>query len=65
MQGTIIKVNVVEGEEVNEGDQIVVMEAMKMEQPIAAHRHGIIRNLNATVGSAVSSGEIMCEIVDE
>ncbi|MCD3229528.1 hypothetical protein G8T72_15230, partial [Clostridium botulinum C/D] len=56
---------VVEGEEVNEGDQIVVMEAMKMEQPIAAHRHGIIRNLNATVGSAVSSGEIMCEIVDE
>ena len=65
MQGTIIKVNVVEGEEVNEGDQIVVMEAMKMEQPIAAHRHGIIRNLNATVGSTVSSGEIMCEIVDE
>ncbi|MCP6391072.1 oxaloacetate decarboxylase, partial [Klebsiella pneumoniae] len=65
MQGTIIKVNVVEGEEVNEGDQIVVMEAMKMEQPIAAHRSGIVRNLNAMVGSTVSSGEVVCEIVDE
>ena len=65
MQGTIVKVNVVEGEAINEGDQIVVMEAMKMEQPIAAHRSGVVRNLNATVGSTVSSGEVICEIVDE
>ena len=36
-----------------------------MEQPIAAHRAGIVRNLNATVGSPVSSGEVICEIVDE
>ena len=54
-----------EGEAINEGDQIVVMEAMKMEQPIAAHRSGVVRNLNATVGSTVSSGEVICEIVDE
>lgn len=64
MQGTIVKVNVVEGEEVSEGDQIVVMEAMKMEQPIAAHRSGVVRNLNAAPGSTVASGDVICEIVD-
>ena len=36
-----------------------------MEQPIAAHRSGIVRNLNAMVGLTVSSGEVVCEIVDE
>ena len=41
------------------------MEAMKMEQPLAAHRSGVIRDLNATVGSTVASGEVICEIVDE
>ncbi|MCE1175312.1 MAG: ATP-grasp domain-containing protein, partial [Propionibacteriales bacterium] len=47
MQGTIVKVAVVEGDEVNEGDLIVVLEAMKMEQPINAHRAGVIASLSA------------------
>lgn len=64
MQGTIVKVSVVEGEEVSEGDQIVVLEAMKMEQPLVAHRAGIIRNLIAEPGTTVASGEVICEIAD-
>ncbi|MCI1746687.1 MAG: ATP-grasp domain-containing protein [Acidipropionibacterium sp.] len=64
MQGTIVKVEVVEGEQVNEGDLVVVLEAMKMEQPLTAHRSGIIRNLIAEPGSTVASGEVVCEIVD-
>jgi acetyl-CoA/propionyl-CoA carboxylase biotin carboxyl carrier protein len=64
MQGTVVKVAVVEGEEVNEGDLVVVLEAMKMEQPINAHRSGVIKDLSAAVGAAVASGETLCEIVD-
>jgi acetyl-CoA/propionyl-CoA carboxylase biotin carboxyl carrier protein len=64
MQGTIVKVEVVEGEQVNEGDLVVVLEAMKMEQPLTAHRSGVIRNLIAEPGAAVASGEVVCEIVD-
>ncbi|WP_027587953.1 acetyl/propionyl/methylcrotonyl-CoA carboxylase subunit alpha [Acidipropionibacterium thoenii] len=64
MQGTIVKVEVVEGEQVSEGDLIVVLEAMKMEQPLTAHRSGVIRNLIAEPGSTVASGEVVCEIVD-
>ena len=64
MQGTIVKVGVVEGDEVNEGDLIVVLEAMKMEQPINAHRAGIVKSLSAKVGETVSSGQQLCEIVD-
>ena len=64
MQGTIVKVAVAEGDEVNEGDLVVVLEAMKMEQPLNAHRSGIVRNLTAQAGSTCSSGETLCEIVD-
>ncbi len=64
MQGTIVKVGVVEGDEVNEGDLVVVLEAMKMEQPINAHRSGVITSLAAKVGDSVSSGQPLCEIVD-
>ncbi len=64
MQGTIVKVGVVEGDEVNEGDLVVVLEAMKMEQPITAHRSGVISGLTAKVGDAVTSGQQLCEIVD-
>lgn len=65
MQGIIIKVNVVEGEEVNEGDQIVVMEVMKMEQFIVVYCSGIVCNFNVMVGLMVFLGEVVCEIVDE
>ncbi len=64
MQGTIVKVAVAEGDTVAEGDLIVVLEAMKMEQPLNAHRAGVIKGLSAAAGSTVSSGETLCEIVD-
>ena len=64
MQGTIVKVAVADGDTVEEGDLIVVLEAMKMEQPLNAHRSGVIKNLTATPGSPCASGEALCEIVD-
>ncbi|MFD7501234.1 acetyl-CoA carboxylase biotin carboxyl carrier protein subunit, partial [Streptomyces sp. NPDC059850] len=64
MQGTIVKVAVAEGDTVAEGDLVVVLEAMKMEQPLNAHRAGIIKNLNADTGASVSSGAVICEIKD-
>ncbi|MFI0778455.1 acetyl-CoA carboxylase biotin carboxyl carrier protein subunit, partial [Streptomyces sp. NPDC021212] len=64
MQGTIVKVAVSEGDTVAEGDLVVVLEAMKMEQPLNAHRAGIVKNLNADIGASVSSGAVVCEIKD-
>ena len=64
MQGTIVKVAVEEGQEVAEGDLVVVLEAMKMEQPINAHRAGTVKGLTAEVGGSVSSGAVLCEIKD-
>ncbi|MFI6939523.1 acetyl/propionyl/methylcrotonyl-CoA carboxylase subunit alpha [Streptomyces sp. NPDC050418] len=64
MQGTIVKVAVEEGQEVAEGDLIVVLEAMKMEQPINAHRAGTVKGLGAEVGASLTSGAVICEIKD-
>ncbi|MGN0064913.1 MAG: acetyl/propionyl/methylcrotonyl-CoA carboxylase subunit alpha [Nocardioides sp.] len=64
MQGTIVKVAVEEGQEVAEGDVIVVMEAMKMEQPLKAHKAGTVTGLSAEVGATVGNGEVICEIKD-
>ncbi len=64
MQGTIVKVAVAEGDEVSEGDLVVVLEAMKMEQPLNAHRSGVVKGLVAEAGQTVSSGATLCEIVD-
>ncbi|QDL75862.1 ATP-grasp domain-containing protein [Streptomyces malaysiensis subsp. malaysiensis] len=64
MQGTIVKVAVNEGDTVAEGDLIVVLEAMKMEQPLNAHRAGTVKGLNANVGASVSSGAVICELKD-
>ncbi|WP_432558471.1 acetyl/propionyl/methylcrotonyl-CoA carboxylase subunit alpha [Granulicoccus sp. GXG6511] len=64
MQGTIVKVAVSDGAIVSEGDQILVLEAMKMEQPINAHRSGMVQGLNAEVGATVTAGSILCEILD-
>lgn len=64
MQGTVVKVAVDEGEEVAEGDLVVVLEAMKMEQPLNAHRSGIVSNIVAEVGSTVSNGAALLDIVD-
>lgn len=62
MQGTIVKIAVEEGQEVAEGDLIVVLEAMKMEQPLNAHKSGTVKDLAAEIGAAVSSGAAICEI---
>ncbi len=64
MQGTIVKVAVEEGAAVAEGDLVVVLEAMKMEQPLTAHRAGVVRSLAAGVGVGVSAGTVICDIVD-
>jgi acetyl-CoA/propionyl-CoA carboxylase biotin carboxyl carrier protein len=64
MQGTIVKVGVEEGQEVAEGDVVVVLEAMKMEQPLKAHKSGTVTGLTAEVGATVTSGAVICELKD-
>ena len=64
MQGTVVKIAVEEGASVHVGDLIIVLEAMKMEQPLMAHKSGVISNLTAVIGATVSSGTILCEIID-
>ncbi|QHY97783.1 Biotin carboxylase [Streptomyces sp. S4.7] len=64
MQGTIVKVAVEEGQQVSEGDLVVVLEAMKMEQPLNAHRSGTIKGLTAEIGASLTSGATICEIKD-
>ncbi|WP_045740021.1 acetyl/propionyl/methylcrotonyl-CoA carboxylase subunit alpha [Actinoplanes rectilineatus] len=65
MQGTIVKVAVQNGDQVAEGDTIVVVEAMKMEQPLQAHRPGTVDGLTAEVGGAVTAGTVICTILGE
>jgi acetyl-CoA/propionyl-CoA carboxylase biotin carboxyl carrier protein len=64
MQGTIVKIVAAEGQQVSAGDTVVVLEAMKMEQPLAAHKDGTVRSLAVEVGQTVSSGEIICQLED-
>ena len=64
MQGTIVKVSVSDGDTVEQGATIVVLEAMKMEQPLTAHKAGTISGLSAEVGAVVTSGTVICEIKD-
>jgi acetyl-CoA/propionyl-CoA carboxylase biotin carboxyl carrier protein len=64
MQGTIVKVAVADGDSVEAGQTIVVLEAMKMEQPLNAHKSGTITGLQADVGAVVTSGTVICEIKD-
>jgi acetyl-CoA/propionyl-CoA carboxylase, biotin carboxylase, biotin carboxyl carrier protein len=64
MQGTIIKVAVSDGDTVSAGDLVVVLEAMKMENPVLAHKDGTITGLAAEAGSSVSQGTVICEIKD-
>ena len=65
MQGTIVKVAVANGDVVAEGDLVVVLEAMKMEQPLTAHRSGIVIGLEASSGETVSAGAIIAIIEDQ
>ena len=62
MQGTIVKVAVTDGDTLAAGDLVVVLEAMKMEQPITAHQAGVVSGLSAAVGEVVTSGAAICTI---
>jgi acetyl-CoA/propionyl-CoA carboxylase biotin carboxyl carrier protein len=57
-------VGVNEGDTVAAGDLIIVLEAMKMEQPLNAHRSGVIKNLRAVIGETVASGTVLCDIIE-
>jgi acetyl-CoA/propionyl-CoA carboxylase biotin carboxyl carrier protein len=62
MQATVVKIAVEDGDKVVKGDLVLVLEAMKMEQPITAHKDGTIGNIAAVVGSTVSSGHVLLDI---
>ena len=64
MQGTVVKIAISEGDRVEVGDLVIVLEAMKMEQPLMAHKAGVIGNLSAAIGATVSSGTALCDIID-
>ena len=62
MQATVVKTAVAEGDTVVKGDLLVVLEAMKMEQPVQAPRDGVVTALNAPVGQTISSGHVLLEL---
>ena len=64
MQSNVVKVSVSEGDSVNEGDLLLVLEAMKMEQPVTAHRSGKVTGLSVQVGNTLSAGTKILEITD-
>ncbi|MGN6612415.1 MAG: acetyl/propionyl/methylcrotonyl-CoA carboxylase subunit alpha [Angustibacter sp.] len=64
MQGTIVKITVEEGHVVEAGQLVVVLEAMKMEQPITAHKAGVVAGLKAEIGQTVTSGAVLLELKD-
>jgi acetyl-CoA/propionyl-CoA carboxylase biotin carboxyl carrier protein len=62
MQGTVVKVAVEEGQTVAVGDLVVVLEAMKMENPVTAHKDGVITGLSVEAGAAITQGTVLAEI---
>jgi acetyl-CoA/propionyl-CoA carboxylase biotin carboxyl carrier protein len=64
MQATVVKLAVGNGDKVVKGDLILVLEAMKMEQPLTAHKDGTVAGLNAAVGATVASGHVLMTIAD-
>jgi acetyl-CoA/propionyl-CoA carboxylase biotin carboxyl carrier protein len=64
MQGTVLAVEVAEGDEVEAGQVICIVEAMKMENEIAAHRAGVVTELSIEPGQAVGRGQVICVVVE-
>ena len=64
MQATVVKIAVTEGQKVVKGDQLLVLEAMKMEQSVAAHKDGIVTGISAPVGETVPNGHLLLTIED-
>jgi len=64
MQGTIVKIAVEDGQTVEAGDLIVVLEAMKMENPVTAHKAGTVTGLAVSSGETVTQGSVLCELKD-
>lgn len=64
MQGTVVKISVKDGETVEKGQLLFVLEAMKMEQPLTAHKSGKISGIVVEIGETVASGTTLCEILD-
>jgi acetyl-CoA/propionyl-CoA carboxylase biotin carboxyl carrier protein len=62
MQGTIVKVTAADGDQVSEGDPVIVVEAMKMEQPLNAHKSGVVSGLTAATGDVIAAGATICTI---
>jgi acetyl-CoA/propionyl-CoA carboxylase biotin carboxyl carrier protein len=63
MQGTVLRVEVAEGDQVSAGQVVCLVEAMKMENEIAADRGGLVTELSVAVGDAVANGQVLCVIV--
>lgn len=64
MQGTVIKVEVAEGQEVAEGDTLLILEAMKMENAVKAHKPGVVTGLGIAAGEGVSKGQALMDLAD-
>jgi len=64
MQGTIVKIVAGDGERVQPGDTVVVLEAMKMEQPLTAPKAGTVTELTVEVGQTVTAGHVICRLAD-
>jgi len=64
MQSTVVKIAVAVGDTVAKGDLVVVLEAMKMEQPLNAHKDGVIKSIGAAVGETVPAGTVLLEFED-
>jgi acetyl-CoA/propionyl-CoA carboxylase biotin carboxyl carrier protein len=62
MQGTVVKVAVEEGQTVAAGDLVVVLEAMKMENPVTAHKDGVVTGLSVEAGAAITQGTVIAEL---
>ena len=64
MQGTIVKIVAAEGQQVSTGDTVVILEAMKMEQPLTSHKDGTVTDLSVEVGQTVTAGAEIAQIKD-